>query len=59
VLASRSSVVDEAVAVMFGALTRATVRSAYDAAGWVSGELAADRARLSSGDLVPGTTSAS
>jgi hypothetical protein len=44
-LAARSSAVNNAVEEMFGALRRSTVRT-YDPAGWVSGELAADRARL-------------
>ena len=52
VLAARSSRVDAAVDEMFGTLRRSAVRG-YDAAGWASGQLAADCAQLSSGDLTP------
>jgi Protein of unknown function (DUF2786) len=54
VLAARSSAVDEAVEEMFGELRASRVRGGYDAAGWASGQLAADRARLAFGDLVRG-----
>jgi hypothetical protein len=54
VLAARSSAVDDAVEEMFGTLGRST-RRAYDRAGWASGELAADRARLAFGDLASGS----
>jgi hypothetical protein len=51
VLAARSSLVDDAVGEMFGSLARSKIRRGLDAAGWASGRMAADRARLSSGDL--------
>ncbi|HEY3834258.1 MAG TPA: DUF2786 domain-containing protein [Acidimicrobiia bacterium] len=50
VLAARSSRVDAAVDEMFGTLRRSAVRG-HDPVGWVSGQLAADRARLNAGDL--------
>ncbi len=53
VLAARSSLVDAAVDEMFGPLRATEVRS-YDAAGWASGQLAADCAHLNSGDLASG-----
>ncbi len=58
VLAARSSVVDAAVAEMFGALNPTMVRGGYDAAGRASGHLAADRAQLTFGDLTPGDDAA-
>jgi hypothetical protein len=57
VLAARSSAVDSAVHEMFGELRSSVVRRGYDAAGYASGQLAADRAQLTSGDLAPGDTS--
>lgn len=51
VLAARSAVVDAAVDEMFGKLSTMSSRRTVDAAGWVSGRMAADRARLNSGDL--------
>lgn len=51
VLAARSSAIDAAVDEMFGELRSTGVRGAYDAAGWVSGKLAADRAKLNIADL--------
>jgi hypothetical protein len=55
VLAARSSLVDAAVDEMFGPLRSTAVRG-YDGAGWASGQLAADCARLSSGDLTAAHT---
>jgi hypothetical protein len=57
VLAARSSQVDAAVDEMFGPL-RATEMRGYDAAGWASGQLAADCAQLGAGDLVSPTRDA-
>jgi hypothetical protein len=54
VLAARSSEVDAATAEMFGKLKAATVRGGDDLAGWTSGRLAADRARLNPADLTTG-----
>jgi hypothetical protein len=54
VLSARSSAVDETVEQMFGKLRTSRVRRGYDAAGWASGQLAADRARLAFGDLARG-----
>jgi hypothetical protein len=51
VLAARSARVDAAVNEMFGRLARRPRRRDVDAAGWASGVVAADRARLNSGDL--------
>lgn len=51
VLAARSSVIDAAVDELFGERVASAVRGGYDAAGWASGHMAADRARLSFGDL--------
>ena len=56
VLAARSSAVDAVVDEMFGELRSSVVRRGYDAAGYASGQLAADRAQLTSGDLAPGDT---
>jgi hypothetical protein len=53
VLAARSARVDNAVDEIFGPLGRRRRRRAVDAAGWASGVIAADRARLNSGDLDP------
>jgi len=51
VLAARSSLIDSAVDEMFGPLRNSGVRRSLDAAGWASGRMAADRARLNVGDL--------
>jgi len=51
VLAARSSVVDDVVGEMFGELRETLVRGGHDAAGWMSGRMAADRAQLNFGDL--------
>lgn len=51
VLAERSSVVEETVGAMFGRLGRSKIRRGFDAAGWASGRMAADRARLNRGDI--------
>jgi hypothetical protein len=53
VLAARSSRVDAAVDEMFGTLRSSAVRG-HDPVGWVSGQMAADRARLNAGDLAAG-----
>ena len=50
-LRDRSAAVDEAMAAHFGELTQTEVRGGYDGAGYASGQLAADRARLAAGDL--------
>jgi len=54
VLAARSSAVDAVVEEMFGELSSTEVKGGYDAAGWASGHLAADRAQLAFGDLAAG-----
>jgi hypothetical protein len=52
VLAARDTVVDEAVAEMFGELRPDMVRGGgSDVAGWVRGKLAADLAQLNLADL--------
>jgi hypothetical protein len=51
VLATRSSLIDSAIDEMFGPLRNSAVRRSHDAAGWASGWMAADRARLNVGDL--------
>jgi hypothetical protein len=51
VLAARSSLIDSAIDEMFGPLRNSAVRRRHDAAGWASGRMAADRARLNVGDL--------
>lgn len=51
VLASRRSMVDDAVDARFGELSPGTVRGGHDWQGWSEGRLAADRAHLTSGDL--------
>ncbi len=51
VLAARTAAVDDAVAEQFGRIEMSRPRGARDAAGWASGTLAADRARLHLGDL--------
>jgi hypothetical protein len=51
VLRSQSEVLDEAVAERIGETSKGSIRRARDAAGWASGRQAADRARLTSGDL--------
>jgi hypothetical protein len=51
VLAARSSLIDSAIDEMFGPLRNSAVRRSHDAAGWASGRMAADRARLNVGDL--------
>jgi Protein of unknown function (DUF2786) len=53
VLAARSARVDTTISEMFGPLGRPPRRRDVDAAGWASGVVAADRARLNSGDLEP------
>jgi len=49
VLRSRSIAVDDFIADRFGTLRSSSVRREYDAAGWTSGTVAADNARLASG----------
>ena len=51
VLANRDAAVRAAVEAQFSNLTFKKHRGPSDAAGWTSGRLAADRARLSRGDL--------
>ncbi len=51
VLRSRTEAVDDFVSERFGELISSRVRGGYDAAGWASGRLAADRAHLTLGDL--------
>ena len=51
VLHSRSAAVDDVVSDLFGELTHRRRRGDYDAAGWASGTVAADNARLSSGEF--------
>jgi hypothetical protein len=51
VLRSRQVAVDDLMAERFAGTTSSPVRGGYDAAGWASGRVAADRARLTSGDL--------
>jgi hypothetical protein len=51
VLRSRADQVDDLVEERFGALTTSRVRGGYDAAGWASGTVAGDNARLDSGQL--------
>lgn len=59
VLADRSRVVDEAVGRLFGDLTQSRVNAGWDAAGWSSGQRAADRARLSEAERRDGDTAPS
>ena len=56
VLAKRSQVVDEAFDRLFSDLTPHRVRTGWNAAGWLSGRDAADRARLGEPDLPAGGT---
>ncbi|MEO8692973.1 MAG: DUF2786 domain-containing protein [Acidimicrobiales bacterium] len=51
VLASRSAAVDDFITDRFGKLTHRRRRGDYDAAGWTSGKVAADNARLSAGEV--------
>jgi Protein of unknown function (DUF2786) len=51
VLAARSLIVDTAVKQIFPRLGKASSRAGQDPEGWVSGRMAADRAKLNSGDL--------
>ena len=46
VLAARHGAVDDAVRELFGAIESSAVRGGHDAAGWVRGTMAADRAEL-------------
>jgi len=50
-LRSQSDAIDDFMAEQFGEMTSAPVRGGYDAAGWASGEVAADNARLNAGHL--------
>lgn len=54
VLAAREDAVDDAVTEQFGKLSETRPRGGRDAAGWASGTLAAERAKLNLADL-PGT----
>lgn len=51
VLRSRAEAVDDVMAERFSTVSRSRVRGGYDAAGWASGRLAADHARLGSGEV--------
>jgi hypothetical protein len=51
VLAERSAIVDAKVREIFPRLRSMRSRAGLDPAGWASGRVAADRARLNSGDL--------
>ncbi len=51
VLAAREAAVDDAVTEQFGKLSESRPRGGRDAAGWASGTLAADRAKLNLADL--------
>ncbi len=51
VLASRQSRVDESYDTRWSSAQPLNVRGGYDSFGYASGQMAADRARLSSGDL--------
>jgi hypothetical protein len=51
VLGSRSDALDAYMAERYGRTVSSPVRGGYDAAGWVGGRLAAESARLSSGEL--------
>jgi Protein of unknown function (DUF2786) len=53
VLIERSALVDTAVTDLFGKLRSKTSRRRLDGEGWVSGRMAADRAKLNAGDLAP------
>ncbi len=54
VLRSRADAVDEVLAARFGDLESGRVRGGWDPAGWASGQVAADNARLGAGDLIGG-----
>jgi Protein of unknown function (DUF2786) len=54
VLSARAEEVTEFMAERYGALTSRSVRRGYDPAGWVSGQQAADRARLTAGEINEG-----
>jgi hypothetical protein len=58
VLADRRNEVDDLFDRRFDNLSSGRVRGGYDAAGWASGELAADRAALHHGDLTSATQTA-
>jgi Protein of unknown function (DUF2786) len=51
VLRSRSEAIDEFMTERFGETVSSPVRSGYDAAGWASGRVAADNARVNLADL--------
>ncbi len=50
-LLARSAVVDDALADRFGDIVSSPVRGGYDPAGWASGRVAADNARLNRADI--------
>jgi len=52
-LRSQSEAIDEFMAERFGEMTSAPLRGGHDAAGWASGEVAVDNARLNAGHLTP------
>ncbi len=51
VLADRSGEIAGYLSERFGTLTSSAVRGGYDRAGWVGGQLAADQARLTFGEI--------
>ncbi len=54
VLRSRAEVVDDYLEERFGTLRSMRTRRSYDGAGWASGQAAADKARLTSGEVASG-----
>ncbi len=53
-LRSREAEIDDYVSERFGELSQSAVRAGRDAAGWASGRVAADNARLNAGDIDDG-----
>jgi hypothetical protein len=51
VLAARSALIDATIGEIFGSLGTRSTRRSFDAAGWASGRMAADRAQLNRRDL--------
>lgn len=56
ILRSREAELDDYMSKQFGDLIRSPVRGGRDAAGWASGRVAADNARLNSGDIAHADT---
>lgn len=56
VLRSREAEIDDYISQRFGELSQSAVRTGRDAAGWASGRVAADNARLNAGDIDDGAT---